>query len=125
MSYGLRNTIILLITLFLILGMGFIYSEFILDRKLNNLKNSITLKRNDLNSKQNINIQFNELNERYKAALEVIRNYDKIFYSLPINPMMYMIFLTELMQQAVMKLTLITLTLILHPISTMELLILQ
>ncbi len=81
MSYGLRNTIILLITLFLILGMGFIYSEFILDRKLNNLKNSITLKRNDLNSKQNINIQFNELNERYKAALEVMGNYDKILFS--------------------------------------------
>ena len=36
-------------------------------------------------------------------------NYDKI-YSLPINPMMYMIFLTELMQQAVMGLTLITLS---------------
>lgn len=81
MSYGLRNTIILLITLFLILGIGFIYSEFILDRKLNNLKDSITLKRNDLNSKQNINIQFNELNERYKAALEVMGNYDKILFS--------------------------------------------
>jgi hypothetical protein len=81
MSYGLRNTIILLITLFLILGIGFIYTEFVLDRKLNNLKNSITLKRNDLNSKQNINIQFNELNERYKAALEVMGNYDKILFS--------------------------------------------
>lgn len=81
MSYGLRNTIILLITLSLILGIGFIYSEFILDKKLINLNNSITQKRNDLNSKQNINIQFNELNERYKAALEVMGNYDKILFS--------------------------------------------
>lgn len=81
MSYGLRNTIILLITLFLIQGIGFIHYKFILDRNLNNLKNSITLKRNDLNSKKNIDTQFNELNERYKVALEVMGNYDKILFS--------------------------------------------
>lgn len=81
MSYAIRNTLILLITLSLILGLGFSYSKFFLESKVEDLENSLVAKRNDLNSKEDINIQFTELNERYQAALEVISNYDKILFS--------------------------------------------
>lgn len=81
MSYAIRNTLILLVTLSLILGLGFSYSKFFLESKVENLENSLVAKRNDLNSKEDINIQFTELNERYQAALEVISNYDKILFS--------------------------------------------
>lgn len=80
MSYAIRNTIILLVTLFLILGIGFSYSNFFLESKLEDLQNSLVSKQNDLNSKQDINTQFTELNERYEAALEVMGNYDKILF---------------------------------------------
>ncbi|MBO6535856.1 MAG: hypothetical protein JJ966_06495 [Balneolaceae bacterium] len=81
MSYAIRNTLILLVTLFLILGLGFSYSKFFLESKVEDLENSLVAKRNDLASKEDINIQFTELNERYQAALEVISNYDKILFS--------------------------------------------
>ncbi len=81
MSYAIRNTLILLVTLSLILGLGFSYSKFFLESKIEDLENSLVAKRNDLNSKEDINIQFTELNERYQAALEVISNYDKILFS--------------------------------------------
>jgi hypothetical protein len=81
MSYAIRNTLILLVTLSLILGLGFSYSKFFLESKVEDLENSLVAKRNDLNSKEDINIQFTELNERYQAALEVISNYDKILFS--------------------------------------------
>lgn len=66
MSYAIRNTLILLVTLFLILGLGFSYSKFFLESKVEDLENSLVAKRNDLASKEDINIQFTELNERYQ-----------------------------------------------------------
>ncbi|MBO6793361.1 MAG: hypothetical protein JJ895_05590 [Balneolaceae bacterium] len=81
MSYALRNTLILLTTLSLIVGLGFAYSKFFLESKVEDLQNSLVEKQNDLVSKEDINTQFTELNERYIAALEVISNYDKILFS--------------------------------------------
>lgn len=80
MSYAIRNTLILLTTLLLILGLGFSYSKFFLESKVEDLQNSLTNKQNDFSSKQDINSQFTELNTRYEAALEVMGNYDKIMY---------------------------------------------
>lgn len=80
MSYAIRNTLILLTTLLLILGLGFSYSKFFLESKVEDLQSSLTNKQNDFSSKQDINSQFTELNTRYEAALEVMGNYDKIMY---------------------------------------------
>lgn len=71
---------ILLTTLLLILGLGFSYSKFFLESKVEDLQSSLTNKQNDFSSKQDINSQFTELNTRYEAALEVMGNYDKIMY---------------------------------------------
>ncbi len=80
MSYAIRNTIILLVTLSIILGAGFSYSKFFLESKIQDLESSLASKESDLNSKLDINSQFTELNARYEAALEVMGNYDKILF---------------------------------------------
>lgn len=80
MSYAIRNTIILLVTLLIIWGAGFTYSKFYIEGKVESLEQELETKRNDLNAKQNINSQFDDLNQRYIQALEVIGNYDKTLY---------------------------------------------
>jgi hypothetical protein len=66
--------------LFLIVGIGFSYSKFFLESKIERLESELANKQNDFNSKQSINSQFTDLNERYEVALEVIANYDKVLY---------------------------------------------
>ncbi|MBO6524406.1 MAG: hypothetical protein JJ971_11305 [Balneolaceae bacterium] len=80
MSYAVRNTIILLVTLFLIAGSGLGYTKFYLEGEITSLQEEVNRKQQDLNSKQNINNEFTELNERYQTALQVIENYDKALY---------------------------------------------
>lgn len=81
MSYAIRNTLILLVTLLLIVGTGVSYSKFFLEAKVERLESNLTAKQTDFNSKQDINAQFTELNTRYEAALEVISNYDKVLFT--------------------------------------------
>lgn len=81
MSYAIRNTLILLVTLLTIVGAGFSYSKFFLESRVERLGENLVSKQNELNSRQDINTQFTELNTRYEAALEVISNYDKILFS--------------------------------------------
>lgn len=80
MSYAVRNTIILLVTLFIIIGLGVGYTKFYLEGKITSLEDEVNRKQQDLNSKQNINNEFTELNQRYQTALQVIENYDKALY---------------------------------------------
>lgn len=80
MSYAVRNTIILLVTLFLIAGLGLGYTKFYLKGEIESLEQELSTKQQDFNSKQNINSEFSELNQRYETALEVIANYDKALY---------------------------------------------
>jgi hypothetical protein len=61
-------------------GLGFSYSKFFLESKIEELESSLATKQTDLNSKQDINAQFTELNDRYEAALVVMGNYDKILF---------------------------------------------
>lgn len=81
MSYALRNTIILLVTLSLIVGLGLGYTKFFLEGNIDSLDQELTRKQQDYNSKQNINNEFTELNERYETALGVIANYNKTLYT--------------------------------------------
>lgn len=80
MSYAVRNTIILLVTLFLIAGLGISYSQIYLKNKITDLDNELNAKQSDLNSKQNINNDYDELITTYEAALNVIENYNKVLY---------------------------------------------
>lgn len=80
MSYAVRNTIILLVTLFLIIGAGLGYAKFYQEGKITALQEEFNRKQQDLNSKQNINNDFAELNERYQTALRIINNYDKSLF---------------------------------------------
>ena len=80
MSYGLRNTIILLVTLLVIVGIGFSFSYFYLDKQIVKLEGEVKSKQTDFNSKQSINQQFDQLNSKYEIALEVMSNYDKVLY---------------------------------------------
>lgn len=80
MSYGLRNTIILLVTLLVIMGIGFSFSYFYLDKQIVKLEGELKSKQTDFNSKQTINQQFEDLNSKYEIALEVMSNYDKVLY---------------------------------------------
>lgn len=81
MSYAVRNTLILLVTLFIIVGLGFAYSKFYVDSKVTSLEEEISSKQTDLSSKQNISSDFAELNEKYQLALQIINEYDKKLYS--------------------------------------------
>ncbi len=81
MSYAIRNTIILLVTLFLIIGIGLGYNKFFQENQIEELQEELTRKQQDLNSKQNINNEFSELNDRYQSALSIISNYDKMLYT--------------------------------------------
>lgn len=80
MSYGLRNTIILLVTLLVIVSIGFSFSYFYLDKQIVKLEGEVKSKQTDFNSKQTINQQFDQLNSKYEVALEVMSNYDKVLY---------------------------------------------
>ena len=80
MSYAVRNTIILLVTLFLIVGAGLGYAKFYQEGRISALQEELNRKQQDLNSKQNINNDFAELNDRYETALRIISNYDKTLF---------------------------------------------
>ncbi len=80
MSYAVRNTIILLVSLFLIVGSGYSYLKFFLEAERDSLQQELDTKKRDFDAKQNINNEFNELNDRYQAALRFIENYDKSLY---------------------------------------------
>ncbi len=80
MSYAIRNTIILLVTLFLIVGAGLGYAKFYQEDKITSLQDEIGRKQQDLNSKQNINNDFAELNSRYETAVRIINDYDKTLF---------------------------------------------
>lgn len=80
MSYAVRNTIILLVTLALIVGLGLSYSKFYLESKIDELSAELETKQNDYNSKKNINAEYDALNERYQTALQIIENYNKVLF---------------------------------------------
>ena len=80
MSYAIRNTIILLVTLFLIVGLGFGYYKLYMEGRIENLQQEVENKRDDFNSKQSINNDFEQLNNTYQRALNIISNYDKTLY---------------------------------------------
>ena len=68
MSYAVRNTIILFVTLFLLGGAGFSYLKFIQEAEIEELSKTALTKSNDLTTKQQISQSYPELKNRYDKA---------------------------------------------------------
>lgn len=83
MSYAVRNTIILLVTLTLIVGAAFIYIRFFQMAELERLQTSQTEKLKDYNSKKATSDAFPDLNETYQRSLSIIENFDKRLFATP------------------------------------------
>jgi len=85
LSYGVRNTIILLVALLLLGGGAFAYIQFFQVPEIDRLESNLQDKQQDYNNKKAISDAFPELNENYQNALSIIENYDKSLYKTP-NP---------------------------------------
>ncbi|MEO1023603.1 MAG: hypothetical protein AAFW89_13745 [Bacteroidota bacterium] len=77
MSYAVRNTIILLVTVLLIYGAGFAYIKFYQERKISTLETNISESERDRTSKQQISEGYEELLTQFEIALETVEQYDK------------------------------------------------
>lgn len=80
MSYAVRNTIILLVALFLIAGSAYAYIQFFQKRELDALQTQYADLQRDYNQKKNISDAYPEMYEQYQAALDVINNYSKSLF---------------------------------------------
>ncbi|MEX0720849.1 MAG: hypothetical protein WD059_09290 [Balneolaceae bacterium] len=80
MSYAVRNTIILLVTLFLFVGGAFSYIKFIQETKLEELDSAYTEKQKDYDAKKATSDAYPEMNETYQQAVAVIEGYDKTLF---------------------------------------------
>lgn len=77
MSYAVRNTIILLVTLTLFVGGAFAYIKFFQLAELERLQTTVAEKQKDYNSKKTTSDAFPELNQTYQKARAIIDNSDK------------------------------------------------
>ncbi len=80
MSYALRNTIILLVTLFVFAGSAFAYLKFVQESEISELNEELESLNNDYNSKAQIRDQYQPLLDRYNTARDIIASYDKRLY---------------------------------------------
>lgn len=77
MSYALRNTLILLVTLLLFVGGAYSYLEFVQRTQIESLTEELSSLNTDYNSKVQIRDQYQPLIERYNKAKEIVLGYDK------------------------------------------------
>lgn len=80
MSYALRNTIILLVTLFLFVGAGLGFTKFYQQGRIVDLAAELEVQNQDLTSKQQIRDQYPSLLNRYNTAREIVLGYDKTLF---------------------------------------------
>lgn len=80
MSYGVRNTIILLIVLSVFIGAGWSYIYFYQQPKVQELKGQVEEKRQELNEKQQIADRYPTLKNQYEEATRFFNNYNKALY---------------------------------------------
>lgn len=83
MSYAVRNTIILLVTLTLFVGAAFSYIRFFQMAELYELQASLTEKQKDFNTKKATSDAFTDLNDTYQRALAIIEKADKSLFKEP------------------------------------------
>lgn len=80
MSYGLRNTIILLVVLTTFIGGGWGYIYFFQQPKLENLEQNVNETRQELDQKQQKADQLPVLENQFKEARNFFNNYNKGLY---------------------------------------------
>lgn len=80
MSYGLRNTLILLVVLTTFIGAGVSYIYFYQQPKLKKLRGKVEQKRQQLEQKQQKANQYPILKNRYEEATRFFNNYNKGLY---------------------------------------------
>lgn len=80
MSYGVRNTLILLVVLVTFVGGGWSYLYFYQEPRIAELESQVQQKRQDLQSKQKIANRYPVLNNRYEKATEYFNNFNKALY---------------------------------------------
>ncbi len=80
MSYALRNTIILLITLFLFVGAAVGYVKFFQSGKIVDLTAQLKAKETDYAEKEKIKNDYPALLDKYLLAKDIVLGYDKTLY---------------------------------------------
>lgn len=81
MSYGLRNTIILLVVLTTFVAGGWSYIYFIQQPEIDRLKGQVQKVRQELNNKQQIANQYPVLKNRFDKATRFFKNHPKSLYA--------------------------------------------
>ncbi|NGP87989.1 type 4a pilus biogenesis protein PilO [Fodinibius halophilus] len=80
MSYGVRNTLILLFVLTAFIGGGWGYIYFYQKPQIKELKKDVQETRQELNNKQQTADQYPLLQEQFKEAKSFFNNYNKALY---------------------------------------------
>lgn len=80
MSYGLRNTIILLTVLILIVGSAWGYIYFFQQPEIEELEQEVEAKQTELNQKQQVADQYPVVKEQFEQASDYLENFDKSLY---------------------------------------------
>jgi len=81
MSYPIRNTLILLVVLFTILGSGFGYIQYYQESTIDELSENAENLQNEYTDKRSIADQLPVVQEQFEAAQNFINNFDKALFS--------------------------------------------
>ncbi len=80
MSYGVRNTLILLVVLAVFIGGGWSYVYFYQQPKIERLQGQVQQVRQEMNNKQQIADRYPKLKTQFEKAREFFNNYNKALY---------------------------------------------
>ncbi len=80
MSYALRNTIILLVVLLSILGLGYAYLAFVQQPQIDSLETVISERETELRNKQNTAAQLESLLTQFEESSAFIENFEKTLF---------------------------------------------
>lgn len=80
MSYGVRNTLILIIVLTVFVGAGWSYLYFYQEPKIEELTQEVENTRQELNQKQQKADQYPALKKQFEEATRFFNNYNKALY---------------------------------------------
>tara|TARA_R110002124_G_scaffold165010_2_gene332348 strand:- start:2981 stop:3841 length:861 start_codon:yes stop_codon:yes gene_type:complete len=80
MPYAVRNTLILMVTLFILGGSAFAYIKFVQQAEIEELSTELESLNKDYTAKTRIKDQYQPLLERFNKAKNIVLNYDKQLY---------------------------------------------
>lgn len=81
MSYGVRNTLILLLVLTIFVGGGWSYINFYQQPRVEELKQEVQKTRQEVNKKQQTADQFPGLKKQFEKSRQFFNNYNKALYA--------------------------------------------